>query len=56
MRFYHQRQFDRFQRAIGFVENHAEDFSSGARALSLKDQLKEYAQSMGYNTDEEQED
>lgn len=40
MRFYHRRQFDRYQRCLDFISQHQSEFSPKSRAIQLKDQLQ----------------
>ena len=40
MRFYHRRQFERYQRCLDFIEQHSKEFGSRSQAFKLKDQLQ----------------
>lgn len=40
MRFYHRRQFDRYERCLEFIEKHQNEFGPKSLALKLKDQLQ----------------
>lgn len=40
MRFYHRRQFERYQRCLDFISQHSKEFGSKSQAFKLKDQLQ----------------
>ena len=40
MRFYHRRQFERYQRCLEFIEQHQQDFGPKSHAIKLKDELQ----------------
>ncbi len=40
MRFYHRRQFERYQRCLGFIAQHQKEFGPKSQVSKLKDQLQ----------------
>ncbi len=40
MRFYHRRQFERYQRCLDFIAQHQKEFGPKSQAVKLKDQLQ----------------
>lgn len=40
MRFYHRRQFERYQRCLDFIGQHQKEFGAKSQAAQLKDQLQ----------------
>ncbi len=40
MTIYQQRQYNRFDRSVKYIESRQSDFASGSKALSLRDELK----------------
>ncbi|RYX80572.1 hypothetical protein EON83_28005 [bacterium] len=40
MRFYHRRQFERYQRCLDFINQHQKEFGPKSQAITLKDQLQ----------------
>ncbi len=40
MRFYHRRQFERYQRCLDFIGQHQSEFGPKSQAIKLKDQLQ----------------
>ncbi len=40
MRFYHRRQFERYQRCLDFISQHQQEFGAKSQAVKLKDQLQ----------------
>jgi len=40
MRFYHNRQFERYQRCLDFIAQHSKEFGPKSQAVKIKDQLQ----------------
>ncbi len=40
MRFYHRRQFERYQRCLDFISQHSKEFGPKSQAVKVKDQLQ----------------
>ena len=51
MRFYHRRQFERYQRCLGFIAQHQKEFGPKSQVGKLKDQLQGVVDELAQSSD-----
>jgi len=50
MRFYHTRQFQRYQRCLDFIAQHSKEFGPKSQAVKIKDQLQTVVDELAHSS------